>query len=255
MPLGVSWTRLSAWLLILAVGGAVVGGLAWRLSIPAPAPASAAQSPTGSASAPGAPVAATAQPEQGAARPVAAQSAAAVTAVSWQGTALPVSSSDGPSTFTATRSAGFADTQTGAALAAVHLSTHIDPYTGPAVFGPTIRNQVVGGGDTLLRRTQEVYRRAARQMDTSSGAPILVPTGSVQSWRIDGFRASSITTVELLVATPDGSQVVYHVPLQWQRGDWRLVAPERDTHDIFHVAAARDTDSFTPFMDFPGGTR
>lgn len=246
------WPRAAAWLLIVAVAGAVVGGLAWRLSIPAPG--AIGQPPV----APSDAAANTPNPTSGATQPTESATAEkpvapTTTAVAWQGTALPVSTEAGPSTFTATRSTGFADTPQGAALAAVHISTHIDPYTGPGVFTPAITEQVIGAKEGLLSRTQQIYREAADQMGVSGGAPVLVPTGSVQSWRIRDFQPDG-TDVELLVATPTGEQVVYRIPVKWVRGDWRLLVPNSDG-EVFEVGKPRGLSGFTPFIDFPGGAR
>jgi hypothetical protein len=179
-----------------------------------------------------------------------------VQAISWQGAALPVSPDDGPARFTATRASGFARNPLGAALAAVHISTHIDAYTGPAVFTSAIRQQVVAGNrakKALLTRTRASYAAAAEQMGVSGGAPILVPTGAVQSWRIKDFAPDGDNAVDLLVTTPTGEQVVYRIDVRWSHGDWRLVLARSADDQLFPVEAAGDVADFAPFVDYPGG--
>ena len=114
----------------------------------------------------------------------------------------------------------------GAALAC-HISTHIDPYTGPGCSLPTITEQVIGGKD-LVERTEQQYRRARKTAGLAAakaverGDPVLAPTGEMTGWRIRDFRLQSVTTVELLVTTPQGQQVVYEVPVVWSDDDWRV---------------------------------
>ena len=108
-----------------------------------------------------------AQPPSPSASPSAAH--AGTMAMPWQGAALPVSDTAGPEQFTDTRSTGFSHDPQGAAFAAVHISTHIDPLTGPDVFTPTIEEQVVGAPD-LMETTEQAYRKAARDMGLSPGA-------------------------------------------------------------------------------------
>ncbi|MBK6763400.1 MAG: hypothetical protein IPG68_09035 [Micrococcales bacterium] len=139
--------------------------------------------------------------------------------VAWQGTLLPVSAMAGPYEFSATRSAGFAPTAVGAALAAVHLSARIDAYTGPAVFTATIGDQVAGDTATLLQATTAAYTALAAEAGVTNGDPVPAPTGQVTGWHIAGFDPSSLTEVQLLVDTPDGASSVFTVAVQWVDGD------------------------------------
>lgn len=232
------WSRIAAWVLVLALGGAVVGVLGWRLSIPAP---------TNGATPPQQPAQPT-RPE-----PPVPSAAPQISAVAWQGTALPISDQDGPHRFTQTQASGFSRNPQGAALAAVHISTHIDPYTGPAVFTPAIEQQVVGKGGALLRRTRSSYESNAERMGVTDGAPILAPTGSIEGWRIADFDSSEVS-VDLLVQTPAGQRVVYQVPLRWEDGDWKMSVPQV-TDELFAVSAAGDESGFTPFVELPGAGR
>ena len=73
---------------------------------------------------------------------------------------LPESLSAGPARHTDGRAEGFARSQLGAALAAVHISHRIDPPR-TRVFEPTIREQVVGpDAGKLLRRLRPRTRHS-----------------------------------------------------------------------------------------------
>lgn len=242
-----AWTRGVAGVLAVAALALVVGGLAYRLSVPAPPAAPVASAP---------PVA---PPAPTPSDPVPTATAGSgetsdVTAMPWQGAALPVSAAAGPYRFTETRAQGFSHDQQGAAFAAVHISTHIDPFTGPDVFVPAIEEQVVGGQD-LVARTQRAYEVAARRQGLSAeaiagGAPVLAPTGNITAWRIGTFRPDAVTTVELLVDTPQGQRVVYEVPVVWQDDDWRV---SFTTTDSFRVTDPHRPAQFTKFIAMRGG--
>lgn len=240
-----AWTRGTAGLLIATSAVLLVGGLVYRLSGSArpadPPPVAAADDAVPSTSPSASPsVSVSASP---APKPE-------VRAMPWQGAVLPVSDRAGPATFTETRSTGFSRDPQGAAFAAVHISTHIDPYTGPDVFTPTIKEQVVGQGD-LVAQTRQAYEATARRQGMSGeaiadGAPVLAPTGNISAWRIMAYRPDAVTTVELLVATPAGTRLVYEIPMVWRDGDWRAVV---DSTTGFRVSEAGGTADFTDFID------
>jgi len=171
-----------------------------------------------------------------------------VSTVAWQGTLLPVSAADGPYEFTATRSAGFAQSELGAALAAVHLSARIDAYTGPAVFTATIGDQVAGDTATLLRATTAAYTALAAQAGVTNGDPVPAPAGQVTGWHITGFDPAGLTEVQLLVDTPDGASSVFTVAVQWLDGDWKLAPPITPAGVQFTVTAPDPTLTYTPFV-------
>lgn len=104
-----------------------------------------------------------------------------------------------------------------------------------------------------MTTTRKQYRQAATDSGLASsaiasGAPILAPTGNITGWRVATFRPDSITTVELLVSTPHGTDVVYEVPVTWTDGDWRVTFEGNDPGAGFRVTEANDTDDFTPFI-------
>ncbi|MEI2715686.1 MAG: hypothetical protein V9E98_01605 [Candidatus Nanopelagicales bacterium] len=238
--------KLVAGALIAVVVMIVLGGLAYRLSVPAPVtPAETV------AAAPGpSPVTSVRSPES---TPTPTPDSADLTSMPWQGAALPISESSGPFIFTDHRATGFAQDPQGAALAAVHISTHIDPYTGPRVFTPTIDEQVIEGGD-LLAQTMKQYEAAAEAQGLAEsaikrGAPVLAPTGEIAAWRIRNYRPDATTTVELLVHTPQGRSVVYEVPVVWDDDDWRVTFAGSQTGPVLRVTAAAPgaESEFEPF--------
>lgn len=169
--------------------------------------------------------------------------APATTATAWNGMTLPVSTSDGPSTFGATAS-GFAHTELGAALAATNLSVRIDPYAGSDSFDPTISKQTFGGDpEALLQATNKRYQDQATKAGVSDGDPIPTSTGAIVGYRIDDYSADGPTTVHLLVTAPDGQQLDFAIDVIWSDGDYRLVDPTRST--TFVRTSAEDSSSYT----------
>ena len=171
-----------------------------------------------------------------------------VSTVAWQGTLLPVSATSGPYEFSATRSAGFAQSELGAALAAVHLSARIDAYSGPAVFTATIGDQVAGDTATLLQATTAAYTALAAEVGVTNGDPVPAPTGQVTGWHIAGFDPAALTEVQLLVDSPDGASSVFPVGVQWVDGDWKLVPPITPAGVEFTVTAPDPAITYTPFV-------
>lgn len=218
-----AWTRITAAVLAITLFGLLVVGLAWRLSATAPPEAA----PTDGYD---------------------------VTAVSWQGLALPISPTAGPATFTDTRSKGFAQSELGAALAAVHLSSHIDPYTGPAAFEPTIDEQVIGDTAALKKLVNATYADQAKKHQVTGGAPILAPTGQMKAWRIDGYNPTGVNNVEIYVGTPTGSDVVYMIGVQWVDGDWKLKPTITEDGISFAVSDPNPDLDYTAFTAIPTTT-
>ncbi len=73
------------------------------------------------------------------------------------GTPVPTSAA-GPHDRIGNRAAGFDQSPAGAVLAAIHISYRAEVSNGPAVFEPTLSEQVVGDDkETWLSNLQEVY--------------------------------------------------------------------------------------------------
>jgi hypothetical protein len=152
-----------------------------------------------------------------------------VTWVDLDGMTLPVSSTAGPRRLDAGRASGFAHTERGAAFAAANLLARTFPFVGPAVFEPTIAQQVVGpDAAALARQTSQTYRLAAAANGVRDG----MPTGTSGDWivgyAVDRPGTPDDTTIRVLVRGDDTNGPLFgefRVRLVWRDGDWRLVAP------------------------------
>lgn len=237
------WPKVVAFVVLGSLGLMLLGPFVLRLSggpsptQPAPAPmpkaevASPAPSPPAEAVAPG---------DGGALRTVA-----------WQGAVLPVSEQSGPRVFDRVRTSGFSRDEIGAALAAVHLSTHLDPHAGPAVFTAVVERQAVQVPDDLLAGLQDSYEAAARRARMSEaqirrGAPVVAPMHEVHAWRVEAFMPQ-LADVDLLVRNAAGEDLYYRVPLVWRSGDWRLSLATATPKGLFQGVPNQDPDTFTPF--------
>ena len=135
---------------------------------------------------------------------------------------LPESLSAGPARKVDGRAEGFARSQLGAALAAVHLGHRIDPAAGPGVFEPTIREQVVGpDAGKLLEKTSASYE-ALRQQEGNkqSGEQAHLVAYKVESQSPD---AATVAVISGYDDRPDLYSVRFD--LRWIDNDWHLVAP------------------------------
>jgi hypothetical protein len=154
--------------------------------------------------------------------------------VTWQGMALPISASAGPTTYTGDTARGFAHSALGAAIAAAHLSVRTDPVAGPAAFEPVLASQVVGDVQRLSQAVRVAYAQGAGQP-----AP-----GVLLGWWVDGFPSGDAVTVHLAVDPAGASSVDFAVPLVWVDGDWRINAASEG--DFFPV-----TDMAGDYEPFP----
>ena len=136
-----------------------------------------------------------------------------MSAHAFQGAAVPVSSAAGPRTIDDVRASGFAHTELGAAMAALHLAVRTDPATSPAVFVPTIQEQTTGDTAGFLATRQKQYAALAKAAKVPAGQPIIAPTGSMVGWKIPaGWSADAPTTVHLLVQIPNSGKWVDIAP-------------------------------------------
>jgi hypothetical protein len=138
---------------------------------------------------------------------------------------LPESVSAGPRRRVGGQVGGFARNELGAALAAIHLASRIDPTNGPGVFLPTIKEQVVGDVQQLRENTENEYARVRREQGKANGEPLQ----SQGTGRLAGYHLISQNpeeaTVDVIVGIDDGSFWAYRYELQWVDDDWHLVAP------------------------------
>lgn len=176
-----------------------------------------------------------------------------ITAVTWQGYSMPVSPTAGPRTLTATRATGFARTQIGAALAALHISVRMAPMTGPKVYRPTITDQVVGQDTSKqLAAVDDQYQQLAKVAGVSDGAPVIGATPPFTGYRVRDYTAAT-ATVDLVVTNPyKDTDLQYSIPVRWTRGDWRIVFAPADTGGgWFTVTKPNPSTTYAPFTKGP----
>jgi hypothetical protein len=147
---------------------------------------------------------------------------------------LPVASA-GPSKSDRNLASGFERSPAGAVLAAIHITTRVQNAVGPSVFEPTITEQVIGADkETLLARVRQSYSENVTTMPTGPNGELVAvfekgraERSGVWAYRVDSFSSDS-AFVNLLIRTVPGGIPAYvnlGVTVNWERGDWRLVAP------------------------------
>ncbi|GAA1311677.1 hypothetical protein Psi02_72500 [Planotetraspora silvatica] len=152
--------------------------------------------------------------------------------LTWQdfhGIRLPLSNTDGPRTLDNDRAEGFARTQQGALLAALHIAVRASSHWGPAVFEPTITEQVTGpDADQLLEKSRTQYEESRQEAGLPPGSPLGKAFVDEEAYRWQTYTPDA-ATVDIVSAGPDprGTTVraTTRVQVVWQNGDWRVVAP------------------------------
>ncbi|MEU7695244.1 hypothetical protein [Microbispora hainanensis] len=152
--------------------------------------------------------------------------------ITWQdfhGVRLPLSDLDGPRVLDHDRAKGFSHTREGALLAALHIAIRASSQWGPAVFEPTITEQVVGpDADRLLEQARTQYEERRQEAGLPEGSPLGKAYVDEEAYRWQTYTRDA-ATVDIVSAGPDprGTTVRASTRIQvvWQNGDWRVVAP------------------------------
>ncbi|MBY5163163.1 hypothetical protein [Salsipaludibacter albus] len=172
------------------------------------------------------------------------------TSVDVAGITLPVSEQAGPHDLSDGRAQDFEQTELGAVMAAVHLVPRLSGFATPAVFEPTIEEQVVAGENAqrLLTAAQTEYAAAvdAQGRDDPRAA------GTVRGYRVLSY-SDAAATVELWTEAqgPDGTvRIASEVDLIWD-GQWKVQAPP----DGDWATVAGELPDTTSFTEFPEGVR
>lgn len=195
--------------------------------------------------------------------PPASSAPAVAEGLTWelrQGVYFPVSTTDGPSTMAGGYAAGFADTDFGAALAAVHIVYRASAAPGPAAFEAALRDQVIGSGvEQLTGTVRAEYETARSASDLTDGDPIGEGSATFLGYHVgtlpDGNRA-----VQIYEQAPDVNGVpqtfAFGVVMAWQDGDWKVVAPTSGTWSTAFSQLAgipAEMIAFTPAAPVRGG--
>lgn len=166
------------------------------------------------------------------------------------GVRLPYSTSAGPKNTVGGLASGFDHGAAGAVLAAAHIITRINPELGADVFGPTLREQVVGPEADAVRTTvNDAYGQLRQQAGVPYGAPVGQLSAVLRGFRVEHYSQTD-ADVRLIVEGPDGnggtltSAMLLHV--RWSNDDWVLVLPAGWRFITAYVLL--DADSlYTPF--------
>ena len=146
------------------------------------------------------------------------------------------SSPAGPTETANGRASGFSRSPAGAVLAAVHIFGRSESAPGPAVFEPTITEQVIGPDrEKLLSNAQQGYAEGAvRGTGPDGSLAAAMEEGRANrvgmwAYRVDAYDESS-ASVNLLLRQPvpgTTSFAYFNFPfaVRWIDSDWRLVAP------------------------------
>ncbi|MEV0216524.1 hypothetical protein [Micromonospora sp. NPDC050695] len=134
-------------------------------------------------------------------------------------TAVPVSSTAGPTRVSGGTAAGYAHTPDGALIAAAQLMIRSAPSAGRDCWEPTVKDQFVSSTD------REQLLAALRANPDDSSEP-----GELS--QIAGYQYQSYTpdtaVIGLVLRAPSAGMPRYHVltlTLLWRDDDWRMQAP------------------------------
>ena len=149
--------------------------------------------------------------------------------VSFGGLKLPVSPTGGPRAMRGGLASGFARTPVGALLAAVNIAVRANAQWGPAVFGPTIRDQVTGpDAAALLTSCQDAYEQARQQAGLQPGQPLGRAYVAEEAFRWETYTPGD-AAVDIVSAGPGDQGFTVRaatlIELIWRDGDWQVVAP------------------------------
>jgi hypothetical protein len=170
------------------------------------------------------------------------------------GVSLPVSRTAGPRELAGGLARGFSHDRSGAALAAVHTIVRVAPQAGPAVFEPTLRDQVVGADAAAMRaQVGEAYQGLIDQASAPYGQPVGKLDATLRGYQLLGYSDAEAHLRILTEAPHNGTTVLAstEVRLQWTGRDWALVAPTGGTFESA-VAAATEQEA-ADFLPFTAG--
>lgn len=154
---------------------------------------------------------------------------ASLTWRNFHGVELPASPTAGPRDTRGGLASEFSDTPLGALLAALNIGVRANAQWGPAIFGPTIRDQVTGAdAPALLASCQSAYNQASQVAHVAGGRPLGNAYVTEEAFRWIAYTPAD-ATVDLVSAGPGSAggtvRAVTRVEVAWDHGDWRVIAP------------------------------
>lgn len=203
--------------------------------------------------------------EQSAAPDGASQSPApsSTTDLTWvdrQGTPLPVSASAGPLGQDGPLDVGYADTDLGAVLAAVHISYAAGPSSGSASFRPALEKQVTGPAQQALSvAVEKDYAEARVAVGLRDGQPLPPGDATLLGYTVEQLpQGNRHVQLVLTSVAADGALQVFSVDVVMTRqdDDWRLLAPSAGTWNSIVTQlpdVPTDTTRFDPGQRPAGG--
>jgi len=177
-----------------------------------------------------------------------------LTWVTVAGVDLPVSPTEGPRRMPGGLAKDFSRTPTGAVLAAMHLVVRTSPQVGPAVFGLTLRDQVVGPDRVAFAQiVNEDYEAGRELLNLPYGEPLEPIRATIRGVRVDDFQPA-LVSVRLLFEAPDGTGRLglasAIVQVSWSGTDWKLIAPPGG--DWSRVRTPVDATAVAGYVPLPG---
>ena len=174
--------------------------------------------------------------------------------VAWadfHGIALPVSAQAGPHHTRDGLAWGFHDTPRGALLAAVNIGVRTAALWGPAIYTPTVSQQVTGPGKAaLLNADSSDYAALRAAAHVQAGQPAGRAYAAEAAYLFTLWSPAR-AVVDIVTEGPgtSGGTVLAATRIEviWRGGDWQVVAPPRGD---WGNAATRVT-SLTGYTTFP----
>ncbi|MBF5083056.1 hypothetical protein [Quadrisphaera sp. INWT6] len=169
----------------------------------------------------------------GASQSPAPSSTSDLTWVDHQGTPLPASAAAGPASQDGPLDVGYADTDLGAVLAAVHISYAAGPSAGSTTFRAALENQVTGPAQQALSvAVEKDYAEARVAVDLRDGQPLPPGDATLLGYTVEQLpQGNRHVQLVLTSAAADGSPQVFSVDVVMirQDDDWCLLAPSAGT--------------------------
>ena len=175
--------------------------------------------------------------------------------VSWtvvQGVYVPSSPMAGPLRQDGALVTGFADSDLGAALAAIHIAYRASPAPGPAVFREALERQVVGPRKPALAQAVEAdYEQSRVASRLPAGSPLGKGSATFTGYTVTAMPGGD-RHVQVIERAPDsnGVQQTFSLDAVVTRvdGDWRVIAPSLGTWTQAITQIDAEPAGVTPFV-------